>query len=406
VLGVKMTENDVSFIMPARNNKKYFEWSYNSIRKNVGNEVKICAADDNSNDGTLELFKLFAKTDKNFSFIVNDSGERKGHIILYDQILDELVKTPIAIISHADMYWTKDSVVNMLKYMKSNTIVSATRIEPFLHPAGKEKVQFDMGLEPDEFKEIEIIEFVEHLKIDNKDKTTTGIFAPWMFWVNDFIAIGGHDPLFAPQSREDDDIWNRFILNGVDNFIQSWQSYVGHLTCRGSRRNPTLTKVTQDSPEWLAQNRKSERNYQRKWGTMPHHTDEHFPIIPHKYKIMFVIQNCNPQLLELLEPWADQLVVDLPTEDIESYIHKEQPNTLFDLSQRIHNNTQTIRFGDVRVEFDGSKLTESGYAVIRQLSEILDDQVIESATFEYDIFTIRVNRIKYYEDELIICDKI
>ena len=45
----------ISFIVPGRNNLKYFKWSYDSIMKNKGNhEVEICFADDASTDGTWE----------------------------------------------------------------------------------------------------------------------------------------------------------------------------------------------------------------------------------------------------------------------------------------------------------------------------------------------------------------
>ena len=49
-----------------------------------------------------------------------------------------------------------------------------------------------------------------------------------------FTSIGGHDPLYAPQSKEDSDIFNRFKLAGYE-LIQTWQGYVYHMTCRGSR---------------------------------------------------------------------------------------------------------------------------------------------------------------------------
>ena len=49
---------EISFIIPSRNNKKYLEWAYNSIRKNQGNhKVEICVADDFSEDGTKEWCK-------------------------------------------------------------------------------------------------------------------------------------------------------------------------------------------------------------------------------------------------------------------------------------------------------------------------------------------------------------
>ena len=73
----------------------------------------------------------------------------------------------------------------------------------------------------------------------NKDykpeqETTEGIFAPWAIYKKDFQEINGHDPLYAPQSKEDSDIFNRFVLNGYE-LIQTWRGFVYHMTCRGSR---------------------------------------------------------------------------------------------------------------------------------------------------------------------------
>ena len=76
-----------------------------------------------------------------------------------------------------------------------------------------------------------------------RKETTNGIFAPWAIYKDDFLAIGGHDPLYAPQSKEDSDIFNRFLLAGY-KFVQTWEGFVYHMTCRGSRfadgakRNP------------------------------------------------------------------------------------------------------------------------------------------------------------------------
>ena len=69
-----------------------------------------------------------------------------------------------------------------------------------------------------------------------EDRITEGIFAPWCMYKEDFLSIGGHDELFAPQSREDSDLFNRFSLNGYE-LIQSWDALVYHFTSRGSRFN-------------------------------------------------------------------------------------------------------------------------------------------------------------------------
>ena len=49
-----------------------------------------------------------------------------------------------------------------------------------------------------------------------KDVTTTGIFAPWCMYKEDFLRVGGHDELFAPQSREDSDLFNLDCQTGSD----------------------------------------------------------------------------------------------------------------------------------------------------------------------------------------------
>ena len=56
---------EISLIIPSRNNLKYLEWAYDSIRKAQRNhEVEICVADDFSSDGTKEWCESVSKIDK------------------------------------------------------------------------------------------------------------------------------------------------------------------------------------------------------------------------------------------------------------------------------------------------------------------------------------------------------
>ena len=68
----------------------------------------------------------------------------------------------------------------------------------------------DFGIEPEEFREQELLDWFKDIQLQQLTKMTEGIFAPWAFYKKDFQEIGGHDPLFAPQSKEDTDIFNRF----------------------------------------------------------------------------------------------------------------------------------------------------------------------------------------------------
>ena len=207
----------ISLIQPGRNNLKYLKWSYDSIRRNQGeHEVEICVADDFSNDGTWDWCLEMMEKDNNFKAIRNEGPSRLGHTILYDRLVNEVSTNDICMIYHADMYLCPGALDAIEKHIKEKTIVSLTRIEPPLHPPGPEKILQDFGIEPEEFNENNLLQYVKD-RINQFDfhPTTEGIFAPWAFYKSDFQEIGGHDPLYAPQSKEDSDIFNRFQLNGV-----------------------------------------------------------------------------------------------------------------------------------------------------------------------------------------------
>ena len=150
------------------------------------------------------------KKDKNVRIHRNEGPTRLGHTILYDTLVD-MATSDIVMIYHADMYACPNMDKEVLKHLERGKVVSATRIEPPLHPDGPEKILADYGIEPEEFKEQELLRDVHKLK--DKGKTTEGIFAPWAIYKSDFPQIGGHDPLYAPQSHEDSDIFNRLVLS-------------------------------------------------------------------------------------------------------------------------------------------------------------------------------------------------
>ena len=396
----------ISLIQPGRNNLKYLKWSYNSIRKNQGNhEVEICVADDFSNDGTWDWCQEMMKKDSNFKAIRNEGPTRLGHTILYDRLVNEVATNDICMIYHADMYLCPGALDSIEFFLKPKTIVSLTRIEPPLHPPGPEKVIMDFGIEPEEFNEEALLKYCENTE---HKRVTEGIFAPWAFWKKDFQEIGGHDPLYAPQSKEDSDIFNRFQLNGI-KFMQTWNGNVYHMTCRGSRfaegakRNPDgqVFMKNRETDEWLTQNIKSTRNFIRKWGHFVKHDDYLKPIIPSKYNIGIIIKNCTQQLLAGLEPWCSNIFVDISNELVKGYIDFEQQNTTFNLSNRVQLILVEPK-NDILVEIDGNTITQQDYEMIEKLSEIIQDSG-EKGEFELGNLKITINSLKTYEKDLIIC---
>jgi len=415
----------ISLIQPGRNNLKYLKWSYDSIRKNQGDhEVQICVADDASTDGTWEWCMDMMEYDHNFAAIRNDGPERLGHTILYDRLVNEVAKHDICMIYHADMYLCPGALDSIEKHMyvlaadgistqfipNKKTIVSLTRIEPPLHPPGPEKIIQDFGIEPDEFDENSLLEFNSKTKFYNKDKSTAGIFAPWAFWKKDFKEIGGHDPIFAPQSKEDTDIFNRFQLNGI-KFIQTWEGFVYHMTCRGSRfadgakRNPNgeVFMKNRETDEWLKQNQKSTREFIRKWGHFCKHDEFLKPVIPPKYDIGFIIKNNNLDLLKVLEPWCSTVYCDerLGVGRCADYVEME--DTSFDLYDKIKPYANE-KNNEVLIEIDGNNFNQQDMDYIQNIAEILAyDKELGKGTFQLGNLQITIVSLKTYETELIIC---
>ena len=386
----------ISLIQPGRNNLKYLKWAYDATRQNQGNhEVEICVADDASTDGTWDWCLEMMDKDPLFKAHRNEGPDRLGHTILYDTLVNDIATNDIAMIYHADMYLCPGALDAIEREIEEKVIVSLTRIEPPLHPDGPEKVLLGCGVEPEEFKEDVVLEWVEK----NKDasKVTEGIFAPWAFYRKDFQEIGGHDPLYAPQSKEDSDIFNRFQLNGV-KFKQVWDGFVYHMTSRGSRRN-TLDKaknIYEDSPEWLAQNQRSTRNFIRKWGHFVMHDRLMKPVVPNKYNTGIRITNSNDGLLKVLEPWADCICIDSP---FDAYIKNEQPNTVIDLSKRVHSLEHKCT-NDVIIDINGKIFNNVDFENIQRLSQILDDSGAVGK-FQLGNLFITVNQYKHYTSELI-----
>ena len=407
----------ISFIIPSRNNLKYLKQAYNSIRKNQSVEHEICIADDASTDGTSEWVLAQMKRDKWLKLHINKGPDRLGHTILYDTLVNDYSTLDRVMIFHADMYLTPDSDKEIDKYLKEGVVVSLTRREPPLHPDGPEKILLDYGIEPEEFKEEELLQTVKNIQngddgilygpLSLNQDTSEGIFAPWAIMKSDWDYIGGHDPIFAPQSKEDSDIFNRFYLAGYE-FVQVWRGLVYHMTCRGSRfkdgaiRNPDgqVFMKNRESEEWLEQNQKSTREFIRKWGHFVKHDTMMKPIVPPKYNVGFVVENCTSQMLEMLEPWCDNIYGDWVGHKgygVNKYIDEER--TSFDLKKRIHSDHMNPS-DKVVVRFDCDKLDNEQFQIVQNLSEILQDSG-EIGVSEVGIFNIEIRSLQSSEKELV-----
>jgi glycosyltransferase involved in cell wall biosynthesis len=384
----------ITLIIPSYNNLRHLKNVYASIQKHAP-EAEVILLDDGSTDDTWEWMQ-YVESEANNKTRILRSKERIGHTILYDKGI-ELATNDIVGILHADMIIGPLYIENMLKHLQPGKVVCATRIEPPLHPEGKEKIIMDFGQDFDTLNVDAFEEFVMYKQEEELDRVTYGMFAPWILYKKDFQAIGGHDPLFAPFPYEDSDIFQRWILAGYE-LIQSRDAFVYHLTCRGHR---WTEQVGQDDDYFKQVSEKAGRNYIRKWGSWIKNNEWQYPIILPKYNVAFRVENCSQDLFRLLEPWCDRIYSDA---DWMKYITLEQPNTKFDLRKRCHSLTDTDRYDydDIVVEIDGKRFTQQDYNLIENLSAIIQDSG-EVGIFQLGNLKVSIINIQDRVNELIIC---
>ena len=350
----------ITFVIPSRNNLEFLQLAYDSIRR-LDTKHEVLVLNDASTDGTKEWIE--EQQDEDLIAHHNPGPERIGIVGMFDKGI-EMARTDIIMAFHSDMVVCKDFDKNILKHLERGKVVSATRVEPPLHPDGPEKILRNYGIEVEEFDMEVWLEQSEKLK---EDRQTEGIFAPWCMYREDFLSIGGHDPLFAPQSKEDSDLFNRFVLNGYE-IIQSWDALVYHFTSRGSRFNKhSGGSAGNNSQEWLHTTNKNMRNFIRKWGNTVQHDPLMKPIITPKYSVKIRVRNCTPQLLELLEPWCDLISVDLSQEVIDSYISKEESNTIINLRGKINTNKES----EIELKVNGKEMNQQDFHILQQIPQII-----------------------------------
>jgi len=348
---------NISLIIPSYNNLRHLKNAYNSVRKHYTDKVELILIDDGSNDGTIE----WLKTLKDESLIFWREEERIGHTILYDRGIEKANNDIVGIL-HADMYIAPNYVENLTKHLTKGKVVCATRVEPPLHPPGNEKIIKDFGMDFDSLKIEEFYDFSSQETKDSKDKTTRGMFAPWVLYKEDYLNIGGHDHGFAPFPYEDSDIFQRWILAGYE-LIQSRDALVYHLTCRGHRWNKEVGK---NDDEFKIFEEQARKHYLKKWGSWIKNNENGYPVLSPVYRKKLIITNPNPNVNQLYD-WFNE-------------------------------------GEDIIVEIDGNNFTQQDFQLITQLNDIIKDSG-EVGSFELGNLKITINSLNTYEKDLIkVCN--
>ena len=339
----------ISLVIPSYNNLRHLKNAYNSVRKYYTDKVELILIDDGSDDGTLKW--LESLNDNNLKFWREE--KRIGHTILYDKGIESSSNDIVGIL-HADMYIAPNYVENLTKHLSRGKVICATRVEPPLHPPGNEKIIKDFGMDFDSLKIEDFYNFsIQEIK-NNKDKTTRGMFAPWILYKEDYLNMGGHDHGFAPFPYEDSDIFQRWILAGYQ-LVQSRDALVYHLTCRGHRWNDKAGgDIGKNDDNFKIFEEKARKHYLKKWGSWIKNDEWGHPILSPVYNKQLIINNSNSNL-EQLKDWF--------------------------------NGGE-----DIIVEIDGNTFTQQDFIIIQQLNDIVKDSG-DVGTFELGNLKITINNI-------------
>ncbi len=318
----------LSILVANRNTLPFLRLCIRSLRENLSRkDHHILVLDDASSDGSAEWLQE-SRSRCGLEVEFHKGPQRLGIVGAYNRLVDA-AETAAVFLVHTDMYFAPGADVETARHLAPATVCTCTRIEPPLYPGAPHKIVTDLGTEPDEFREEEFLA-VAAAKA-RPGEYTEGIFAPMMCYKEDFLAIGGLDPAFAPQSREDSDLFARMAAAGY-RFRQSWSAFCYHFSGRASRKKDGIEV---DSDEWQVSNRKNERNFVRRWGASVRHDEFLKPILPPAERISLVAllgnepDNVLP-FLDNLEPYFEEiiLIADGPQAEsvrmIDEYVSREE----------------------------------------------------------------------------------
>ena len=369
-------ENKISLLAALKNNLDYNKHFYNTTRA-IYPEVEICFSSFNSTDGTDEWLDTLKDDPYTKVFHTTEVGNFSDN---FNKAASMATKEYVVFV-HNDIVLAPGFIENLEKHCNSNTVVSYTTIEPPIF-AGHErpgKIIKDFSTDLETFDINKFYQFAAETVEKYKDQTEPGIVFFMCMPKDKYLEIGGLDNLYNPMFCEDDDLILRWKLLEM-NLITSLDAITYHFVSKTSRFSEEYEKRTQQIELH------SNRNFFRKWG------NKQFKA---KYDIGFVVENCDRNLISLVELFGEVYADNAVSE----YVADEQKNTKFNLSERVkqYNSPKT---NQILIYFDGTKFTNDHVGLLYQFPEIVANSG-QIGTFELDIFKLDISGMDRLDHQLI-----
>jgi len=260
--------NPLTFCISTFNNLPYLKIAVDSVRKNsFYKDAPFVIHAENCIDGTNEW--LEENKDKyNLEIYIEQNIPPRG-IGGGMNFCANQVKTEYIMFLHSDFYVTKnwDKVLMDVhkKYPSEKLWVNSHRVEPnmFNNPSSRPGTVI---VPPDMFGayfhdfDFEYFDAWadDFIRINKDVEIPKGEGVSGLIKKSVWDEIGGNDPIFAPASWEDMDLFLRMLLKGI-RFILPTSSLVWHFGARGSHR------LEENNGQSSERQRKAETENARKW---------------------------------------------------------------------------------------------------------------------------------------------
>lgn len=256
------------------NNLPYLKLAVQSVRTHsYWRNAPFIIHAENCDDGTDEWLKDHGKL-YNLEYYIDKNDKPKGIGGGMNFCADK-VKTEYINFLHSDFYVTKDWDLELMKvhdkYEDDKLWVNSFRIEPNMfgdkdRPGTHFVPKEAFGAYHDDFNTKGLLDYAKEIAEKNDYEIPKGEGVSGLVKKSWWDQIGGNDPLFAPTSWDDYDLFLR-MLNEGGRFLMPTKSIVWHFGARGSHRLEENNNQSSDRQKKAEQ--ANAQKFYKKWGGLP-----------------------------------------------------------------------------------------------------------------------------------------
>ncbi len=267
----------LTFCISTWNNLPYLKLAVESVRKNsYFKDAPFIIHAENCTDGTNEW--LFENRDRfNLTLLVEPENEIVRGIGGGMNVCADHAETEYICFLHSDFYVTKHWDKALLdiheKYPNEKLWVNSHRVEPnmFNNPDSRPGTlivdKSIWGAYHDDFDSDEFEIWADQFTLQNTEyEIPKGEGVSGLIRKVNWDEIGGNDPIFAPASWDDMDLFLRMTQNGF-RFVLTGASLVWHFGARGSHR--LEENNGRSSERQLIAEQENIHKWLGKWGSLP-----------------------------------------------------------------------------------------------------------------------------------------